>query len=406
MSIERGSVSLKERQISASEKETNPIQPLIPLQKPKTEEVEWVALSEVVEEVGVSRSTLFRGAKKAREVGEISSKGRFRASKWERGKLIKLAEEIKRKTEKALEAPSFERFGKLEEDDSLSPYNVVGRYLREIGNHPILDLQQVKELCQIMASGEETESEEARDKLILYNLKLVVYIARGYQGLGVPLLDLIQEGNLGLIKAVEKFDYTRGYQFSTYASWWIRQRVTRAISDQGRTIRLPVHASRALRKIYQVIEELKPEKGREPTEEEIANSTGLTLERVNFLLKRGRRPLSLQEIVGDDGDAELGDFIEDKSLPPLQEHASQRIQRSLLIAKLEEAFTVLTLREVQVLRLHFGLDGGHALTLEEIGERWGKTRERIRQIKQEALRKLDYYRAAELQPFSEGVRTE
>jgi RNA polymerase primary sigma factor len=226
--------------------------------------------------------------------------------------------------------------------------------------------------------------EAARAHLIKANTRLVVSIAKRYLGQGVPFLDLIQEGNLGLIKAVEKFDYRRGHRFSTYATWWIRQAITRALADQGRVIRLPVHLSDRIRKVYQTSQQLEQDWGRQPTPEEIANELGLPAQKVQWMLKVSQRPLSLEKPVGEEEDSELGSFIEDSSSPTPTDSAYHH----LLQEKLEDILTSLTPREARILRLRFGLQDGRSYTLEEVGQKFGLTRERIRQIEHEALDRL------------------
>ncbi len=226
--------------------------------------------------------------------------------------------------------------------------------------------------------------ELARDHLTKANSRLVVSIAKKYMGQGVPFLDLIQEGNLGLMKAVDKFDYKRGYKFSTYATWWIRQAVTRAIADQGRTIRVPVHMSDRIRKLYRVSRELEQTLGREPTPKEIAEVMDLSPQKVRWMLRISRRPLSLEKPVGEDGDSELGSFIEDEDTPTPLDTATH----DLLRKELESALATISPREARILRLRFGLIDGRAHTLEELGQKFGLTRERIRQIEGEALRRL------------------
>jgi RNA polymerase primary sigma factor len=224
----------------------------------------------------------------------------------------------------------------------------------------------------------------ARDHLITANTRLVISIAKRYRGQGVPFQDLIQEGNLGLMRAADKFDPDRGYKFSTYATWWIRQAVTRALADQGRTIRLPVHMGEAIRKLNRTAYLLEQDLGRPPSPEEIADEMGLKPRRVRWMMKVARRPMSLQKPVGEEKDSELGSFIEDEETPPPPEVAEQ----TLLRATLEELLETLDPREARVLRLRFGLHNGYRYTLEEVGEKFGLTRERIRQIEKEALRRL------------------
>jgi RNA polymerase primary sigma factor len=232
------------------------------------------------------------------------------------------------------------------------------------------------------------EGDKARDHLIKANTRLVVSIAKKYMGQGVPFSDLIQEGNLGLMKAVEKFDYRRGYKFSTYATWWIRQAITRALADQGRTIRVPVHMSDRIRKLHQVSRHLEQHWGRKPTPEELAEHMDLEASKVRWMLRVSRHPVSLERPVGEEEDSELGNFIEDEDAPTPPDAAYHR----LLQEKLEDVLSTLTPREARILRLRFGLQNGRSYTLEEVGKKFGLTRERIRQIEGQALRKLRHPR--------------
>mgnify|MGYP002859421912 CR=1 FL=1 len=256
----------------------------------------------------------------------------------------------------------------------------VRMYLKEIGKVPLLTAEEEIELAKRMEAGDE----EARKKLAEANLRLVVSIAKRYVGRGMLFLDLIQEGNLGLIKAVEKFDYHKGYKFSTYATWWIRQAITRAIADQARTIRIPVHMVETINKLIRISRRLLQELGREPTAEEIAKEMGLPPERVREIMKISQEPVSLETPIGEEEDSHLGDFIQDENVPVPADAAAF----TLLKEQLVDVLSTLTDREQKVLRLRFGLDDGRARTLEEVGREFDVTRERIRQIEAKALRKL------------------
>lgn len=287
--------------------------------------------------------------------------------------------------------------------------DTVGLYLREMARVPLLSTEEEVSLAMRIEAGWEAAAEleaapdsdratewrwlvgdgnEAREHLISANTRLVVSIAKKYMNRGVPFLDLIQEGNLGLMKAVEKFDYKRGYRFSTYATWWIRQTITRAIADQGRTIRVPVHMSDRIRRLYRVIRELEQKNGTKPTVEEIAETMELEPRKVQWMLRVSWQPLSLEQPVGEDGDSELGSFIENDELPT----PAQSAYHNLLEEKIEEVLATLTEREAKILRLRFGLQNGRSYTLEEVGQKFGLTRERIRQIEGRALRRLRHPR--------------
>ena len=264
--------------------------------------------------------------------------------------------------------------------DGISIEDPVRMYLKEIGKVPLLTADEEVELAKRMAEGDE----DAKKRLAEANLRLVVSIAKRYVGRGMLFLDLIQEGNLGLIKAVEKFDYHKGFKFSTYATWWIRQAITRAIADQARTIRIPVHMVETINKLIRVSRQLLQELGREPTPEEIAAELDMPVERVREILKISQEPVSLETPIGEEEDSHLGDFIQDDNVPVPAEAAAQ----TLLKEQLDEVLDTLTEREQKVLRLRFGMDDGRARTLEEVGKEFDVTRERIRQIEAKALRKL------------------
>ena len=264
--------------------------------------------------------------------------------------------------------------------DGISIEDPVRMYLKEIGKVPLLSADEEVELAKRMAEGDE----DAKKRLAEANLRLVVSIAKRYVGRGMLFLDLIQEGNLGLIKAVEKFDYHQGFKFSTYATWWIRQAITRAIADQARTIRIPVHMVETINKLIRVSRQLLQELGREPTPEEIAAELDMPVERVREILKISQEPVSLETPIGEEEDSHLGDFIQDDNVPVPAEAAAQ----TLLKEQLDEVLDTLTEREQKVLRLRFGMDDGRARTLEEVGKEFDVTRERIRQIEAKALRKL------------------
>ncbi|MDD7419912.1 MULTISPECIES: RNA polymerase sigma factor RpoD [Blautia] len=264
--------------------------------------------------------------------------------------------------------------------EGVSIEDPVRMYLKEIGKVPLLSAEEEIELAKRMENGDEA----AKKRLAEANLRLVVSIAKRYVGRGMLFLDLIQEGNLGLIKAVEKFDYRKGYKFSTYATWWIRQAITRAIADQARTIRIPVHMVETINKLIRVSRQLLQELGREPTPEEIADKMDMSVERVREILKISQEPVSLETPIGEEEDSHLGDFIQDDNVPVPADAAAF----TLLKEQLVEVLSTLTDREQKVLRLRFGLDDGRARTLEEVGKEFNVTRERIRQIEAKALRKL------------------
>ena len=312
------------------------------------------------------------------------------------------SEEAEEPVEKAKVAPpSTTSLSEIASDDTIS------LYLKEMARVPLLTAEQEVSLARAYEEGRkareklrrngnvsETDQESlytlvqrgegTRAHLIRANTRLVVSIAKRYLGQGVPFLDLIQEGNLGLIKAVEKFDYHRGHRFSTYATWWIRQAITRALADQGRVIRLPVHLSDRIRKVYQISQQLEQDWGRQPTPEEIAEELSLPPQKVQWMLKVSQRPLSLEKPVGEEEDSELGSFIPDDEAPTPTDMAYHNILQD----RLDDVLTSLTPREARILRLRFGLYDGRSYTLEEVGRKFGLTRERIRQIEHEALDRL------------------
>ncbi len=289
-----------------------------------------------------------------------------------------------------LEEPNFEDLEEVEEIkledidvnnfDGVNVEDPVRMYLREIGKIPLLNYEEELELAKKVFEGDE----EAKQKLAESNLRLVVSIAKKYVGRGMLFLDLIQEGNMGLIKAVEKFDYTKGYKFSTYATWWIRQAITRAIADQARTIRIPVHMVETINKLIRTSRDLLQRLGREPTPEEISKEIELPVEKVLEIQKIAQDPVSLETPIGEEDDSHLGDFIQDDDSPAPQDSVAY----TLLKEQLEEVMNTLTPREAKVLKLRFGLEDGKARTLEEVGKEFMVTRERIRQIEAKALRKL------------------
>jgi RNA polymerase primary sigma factor len=302
---------------------------------------------------------------------------------------------------------------------ALQAEDPVGLYLREMSRVPLLTLEQELALAEKIARGTDAQAQlnalngldaersaleqsvqdglEARDHLIRANTRLVVSIAKKYMDRSVPFLDLIQEGNLGLMKAVEKFDHSRGFRFSTYATWWIRQTISRAIADQGRTIRVPVHMSDRIRQLYLVSRRLEQEIGAKPTAEEIAREMKVDARKVQWMLKVSHKPLSLEQPVGDEDDSELSNFIEDDAFVTPAQNANDNSLRE----KIAEVLNTLTPREARILQLRFGLHNGHAYTLEEVGQKFGLTRERIRQIEGKALRRLRHpLRSRQLRDFT------
>ena len=280
--------------------------------------------------------------------------------------------------------------------DSISVDDHVRMYLKEIGKVPLLSTDDEVELARLMSEGDEA----AKKRLTEANLRLVVSIAKRYVGRGMLFLDLIQEGNLGLIKAVEKFDYSKGYKFSTYATWWIRQAITRAIADQARTIRIPVHMVETINKLIRVSRQLLQELGRDPQPEEIAKEMNMSVDKVREIMKIAQEPVSLETPIGEEEDSHLGDFIPDDDAPAPSELASFMLLKEQLMGVLD----TLTSREEKVLRLRFGLDDGRPRTLEEVGKVFNVTRERIRQIEAKALRKLRHpSRSKKLKDFLESL---
>ena len=268
--------------------------------------------------------------------------------------------------------------------DGVSSDDPVRLYLKEIGKYPLLTTEEEIALAKQIAEGTPEEQAAAKKKLSEANLRLVVSIAKRYVGRGMQFLDLIQEGNLGLIKAAEKFDYTKGYKFSTYATWWVRQAITRAIADQARTIRIPVHMVETINKLIRVNRQLAQELGRDPTPAEIAKEMGISESKVREIIKIAQEPVSLETPIGEEEDSHLGVFIEDENAPAPAEVASNAMMRE----QLQEVLHTLTPREEKVIRLRFGLEDGQAHTLEEVGKEFNVTRERIRQIEAKALRKI------------------
>ena len=290
-----------------------------------------------------------------------------------------------------------ENMEKMLKQEGLSIDDPVRMYLKEIGQVPLLSAEREKELAEIMAnSTDEAEKEKAKNELVEANLRLVVSIAKRYVGKGMFFLDLIQEGNLGLMKAVDKFDYGKGFKFSTYATWWIRQAITRAIADQARTIRIPVHMVETIHKVTRYSRQMLQELGREATADEIGEKMGMSAEKVREILKIAQDPVSLETPIGEEEDSHLGDFIPDEDAPEPSEVASATILREVI----ERELNTLTPREAHVIKLRFGLYDGRTRTLEEVGKEFDITRERIRQIEAKALRKLRHpSRARHLKGF-------
>ena len=298
-------------------------------------------------------------------------------------------EEIEKEVSKFESSANME---KILEQEGLSIDDPVRQYLKEIGRIPLLDSEGERELAEKMLAGDA----DAKTRLVEANLRLVVSIAKKYLGRGMYFLDLIQEGNLGLMKAVEKFDYTKGYKFSTYATWWIRQAITRAIADQARTIRIPVHMVETIHKVTKYSRQMLQELGREPTAEEIGDKIGMSADKVREILKISQDPVSLETPIGEEEDSHLGDFIPDDDTPAPADAAASTILREVI----ERELHTLTPREEHVIKLRFGLYDGRTRTLEEVGKEFDITRERIRQIEAKALRKLRHpSRARHLRGF-------
>ena len=293
---------------------------------------------------------------------------------------IKIVEDMELDLDTDLESIPAEELSPDDGSDTINVDDPVKVYLKEIGRVPLLTAEEELALSEKMAQGDE----EAAKRLSEANLRLVVSIAKRYVGRGMQFLDLIQEGNLGLIKAVEKFDYTKGFKFSTYATWWIRQSITRAIADQARTIRIPVHMVETINKVKKVSSQLLHKNGHEPTAEEIALEIDMPVEKVSEIMRVSQEPVSLETPIGEEEDSHLGDFIPDDDAPAPAEAASY----TLLKEQISKVLSTLTPREEKVLRLRFGLEDGRQRTLEEVGKEFNVTRERIRQIEAKALRKL------------------
>ena len=288
-------------------------------------------------------------------------------------------------TEEETDLPALDetQIGRLEHElsaEGVALDDPVKAYLKEIGRVPLLTAEQEAALARAAQAGDE----DARRKLSEANLRLVVSVAKRYAGRGLPFLDLIQEGNLGLIKAVEKFDYTKGYKFSTYATWWIRQSITRAIADQARTIRIPVHMVETINRMRQATNQLVYQNGHEPTPEELAKAMDMSVERVREIQRMAQEPASLESPVGEEEDSSLGDFVADENA----EAPGKAADRAMVAQQINQALKSLTPREEKVIRLRFGLDDGRPRTLEEVGRDFGVTRERVRQIEAKAIRKL------------------
>ena len=303
-------------------------------------------------------------------------------------------DEIESEVERFSKSESME---KLLEQEGLAIDDPVRMYLKEIGKVPLLSPEREKELAEIMAQSEDTALRDAaKNELVEANLRLVVSIAKRYVGKGMFFLDLIQEGNLGLMKAVDKYDYDKGFKFSTYATWWIRQAITRAIADQARTIRIPVHMVETIHKVSRYSRQMLQELGREATAEEIGEKMGMSADKVREILKIAQDPVSLETPIGEEEDSHLGDFIQDEDTPAPADAASQTILREVI----ERELHTLTPREEHVIKLRFGLYDGRTRTLEEVGQEFNITRERIRQIEAKALRKLRHpSRARHLKGF-------
>lgn len=346
------------------------LQELVVIAQGKKNILEYGEIQAVFSEIGLS----VEQHEKILEYLETKGIDVLKFSDPEEGLLLTSEEEFEDESEKDLEHVD------LSAPEGTATDDPVRMYLKEIGRIPLLSPEKEVELARRMNEGDE----DAKQQLVEANLRLVVSIAKRYAGRGMQLLDLIQEGNLGLIKAVEKFDYTKGYKFSTYATWWIKQAITRALADQSRTIRIPVHMVETMNRVIRTSRQLTQQIGREPKPEEIAQRLEMSPERVQEILKISQDPVSMETPVGEEDDSHLGDFIRDEHMPVPEDAATYSILRE----QIEEVLSTLTEREQQVLRLRFGLDDGHSRTLEEVGKIFHVTRERIRQIEAKAIRRI------------------
>ena len=383
------SEEIEEVKVKKTKKKAEEVE-VVEEKKKDKKETKKAAEKEVKEVEKVEEDTVKEKPKKEKASKKEKEEKVVEEEKSEKDKVTEIIEKAKSQGQITYE-PNIEDLEevediKLEEIDlnaALDGVNIddpVRMYLREIGRIPLLTYDQELELAQKVLDGDE----DAKQKLAESNLRLVVSIAKKYVGRGMLFLDLIQEGNMGLIKAVEKFDYTKGFKFSTYATWWIRQAITRAIADQARTIRIPVHMVETINKLIRTSRHLLQQLGREPSQEEIAKEMEISVEKVAEIQKIAQDPVSLETPIGEEDDSHLGDFIQDDDSPAPQDSAAY----TLLKEQLEEVMQTLTPREAKVLKLRFGLEDGKARTLEEVGKEFMVTRERIRQIEAKALRKL------------------